>query len=284
MHVNYWREINRSGFGRAGLALLFIITALAAVAPLLVRHSPGDYTGHIFHPPSALFWLGTNDVGQDIWAHLLYGARTSLAVAFGVSVLSVSLSVLAGGLAALCGGRADRLIMRMVDVLIIIPPVIVIILAAAYLRPDLLLLIALLAAIMWPGGARVVRAQALSLKGRMHVEAAGTFGAGRFYLLRRHIIPDMGPVLAAVLIQNARRAVFMEAGLSFLGVSDPSVCSWGKMMQHALKFSYLEVWKWWLLPAGAALSLTMAGLMYTGYALESALNPRIKREAGNVKD
>ncbi len=282
MHVNYWREVKRNGFGKAGLAIILLMAATAAAAPLMAKFSPGEYTGHIFHPPSARFWLGTNDVGQDIWSHLVYGARTSLAVAFGVSFLSVAFSVLAGGLAAITGGTLDRLVMRLVDSLIIIPPLVVVILVAAYVRPSLVLMIVMLAAIMWPGGARVVRSQVLSLRERMHVDAARTFGAGRAYLLRRHIIPEMGPILTAVLIQNARRAVFMEAGLSFLGVSDPSVCSWGKMMQHALRFSYLEVWKWWLLPAGSALSLTMAGLIYTGFALETVLNPRMRKEAAHA--
>lgn len=112
--------------------------------------------------------------------------------------------------------------------------------------------------------------------------AARTFGAGRPYLLVRHIIPELGPVLAAVFILNARRAIFMEAGLSFLGVADPTVISWGKMMQQAVKFSYLEVWKWWLLPAGLALSLTITGLTFTGFVLEKTLSPRLGRGVSNA--
>ena len=193
-------------------------------------------------------------MGQDIWTQLLFGARTSLIVGCGAAVLSLLFSVLVGCTAALFGGVYDRLIMRLVDAMIVIPPVIVVILVAAYLRPNILLMILLLAAFLWPGGARVIRAQTLSLKERMHVSAARTFGAGWPHLLVHHIIPDLGPVLVAAMIRDARRAIFMEAGLSFLGISDPTVISWGKMMQHALRFSYLDVWKWWLLPPGFALS------------------------------
>ncbi|MFZ5651049.1 MAG: ABC transporter permease [Bacillota bacterium] len=282
MHINHWREVKQNNLGLAGLAMLFMMVSLAVMAPLLTQHLPGEYTGSIFHPPSAQHWLGTNDVGQDIWAHLLYGARTSLAVGLGTAFLSLFLSLLAGGSAALLGGGYDRLLMRLVDALIVIPPVIVVILAAAYLRPGLVLLIVLLSAFLWPGGARVVRAQTLSLRERMYVAAAGTFGANRLYLLMRHIVPDLAPVLAAILIQNTRRAVFMEAGLSFLGISDPVLISWGKMMQYALKFSYLEVWKWWLLPAGFALSLTMTGLTLTGFTLEAILNPRLRKEVNHA--
>ncbi|MCL6612405.1 MAG: ABC transporter permease [Peptococcaceae bacterium] len=276
MHIDYWREVKKSGPGRAGLAAITAVAALAVLAPLFTGHQPGEYTGAIFHPPSREYWLGTNDVGQDIWTHLLYGARTSLAVGCGAAALSAIVSALVGGLAALSGGITDRVLMRLTDSLLVVPPIMVAILAAAYFRPGAALLVFLLAAVMWPGGARLVRSQALAAKERAHVAAARTFGAGRLYLLTRHIMPEIGPVIIAVLVMDARRAVFMEAGLSFLGVADPAVVSWGKMMQQALRFSYLDVWKWWLLPAGAALSLTVAGLAFTGFALETVLNPRLK--------
>jgi peptide/nickel transport system permease protein len=282
MHVNYWREVHTTSLGRIGLGLIILMAATAALAPLLTTCQPSAYTGAPFAAPSAQHWLGTNDVGQDIWTHLLYGARTSLAVGSGVALLSLCLSVLAGCSSALLGGLYDRLLMRLVDALIIIPPVIVAILAAAYLRPNTILLVFLLSAFSWPGGARVIRAQTLSLKERMPVYAARTFGASRRRLLFSHIIPDLGPLLIALMIQDARRAVFMEAGLSFLGVCDPTIVSWGKMMQHALKFVYMDVWRWWLLPTGFALSLTIMGFTFTGFALESALNPRLRKEVSHA--
>lgn len=277
MHINYWGEVKRDGFGCAGLVVLALLAVMAAGAPILSQYPPAQYTGAIFHPPSVQYWLGTNDVGQDIWAQLLYGARTTLAVGSGTALLSLLLSILAGGLAAMAGGFWDRALMRLVDALIVIPPVMVAILAAAYFRPGVTMLIILLSAFLWPDGARMVRSQVLSVKERMHVCAARTFGAGWPYLLLRHVIPELGPVLTAIMVLNFRRAVFMEAGLSFLGVSDPAVISWGKMMQQALSFSYLEVWKWWLLPAGAALSMTIAALTCTGFALEKTINPRLKK-------
>ncbi|TEB07814.1 Oligopeptide transport system permease protein OppC [Pelotomaculum schinkii] len=278
MHINYWQEIKQDSLGRGGVTLIVLVVAMGVFAPLLTSYQPSGYAGPVFSPPSLRHWLGTNDVGQDIWTHLLYGARTSLAVGCGVGLLSTMLSIVAGGTAALCGSLYDRVLMRLADALIIIPPVIVVILAAAYLRPNTMLLVVLLSALLWPGGARVVRAQTLSLKEKMSVSAARTFGASWSHLLFRHIVPDLGPVLVAVIIQDIRRAMFMEAGLSFLGVSDPSMISWGKMMQQALKFVYLDAWKWWLLPAGLFLSITVTGFTFTGFALETYLNPRLRRE------
>ena len=112
-----------------------------------------------------------------------------------------------------------------------------------YLKPNiflLIILIILIAIFLWPAGARIVRTQALTLKESTHVYAARSFGVGWKYLLRCHIAPEMGPVLAAIIIQLVRRAVFMEAGLSLLGIFDPSLISWGKMMQSVLEFTYLD--------------------------------------------
>ncbi|WP_188397712.1 ABC transporter permease [Sporomusa sp. GT1] len=278
MHIRYDIELADSKFGRLGLSLLFTAFIAALLAPVLANYMPADYTGDIFHPPCAKYWLGTNEVGQDIWSQLIYGARTSLAIAGGTALLAVAFSLLAGVLAALYGGLCDRSILRLIDIWLVIPPVIVIILFAAYLRPSVLLLMALLAAFLWPGGARIIRTQTLSLKTKASYAAATTFGASEQYLLRKHVFPELGPTLTALFIQYARRAIFMETGLSFLGISDPNLISWGKMMQQALAFTYLDVWQWWLLPPGLAVSLTIAGLAFTGLALETALDPRLRPE------
>ncbi|VVB71659.1 Binding-protein-dependent transport system inner membrane component [uncultured archaeon] len=276
MHINPMRELFFDPLARIGLVMLAAIFLMAAFAPLLCANSPDDYTGQIFMRPSSGHLLGTDSMGQDIWSRLLYGARTSLAVAVAVAVLSASLSVFIGATSALMGGLYETFWMRVVDALTSIPTIIVMILVAAYLRPSLMLLILLLSAFFWPGGARIVRSQSLSLIERMHISAALTFGSGRRQILANHILPDLSPIVFAMMIQDARRAVFMEAGLAFLGVSDPTMISWGKMMHQALAFTYLDVWQWWLLPTGLALSLTLMGLSFIGFSLETAMNPRLK--------
>ena len=122
-----------------------------------------------------------------------------------------------------------------------------------------------------------MRSQVLTLKERMHIYAARTFGADQRHILKNHIVPDISPIIASMMIQDARRAVFMEAGLAFLGVSDPLIISWGKMMNQALAFTYLDVWKWWLLPTGILLSLTLVSLSFLGVSLEAAMDPRLCR-------
>jgi len=139
-------------------------------------------------------------------------------------------------------------------------------------------LIIILALLCWQGGARVVRAQALSLKENAYISAVQGFGASIRYIIRRHIIPELGPLLVADFIFCVRRAVFLQAGLAFIGIGDPNVVSWGSMISDARDWIFLDVWVWWLLPAGIALSVTIVAVTLIGYSLEPALDPRLRGE------
>ena len=276
MHIDLKREIKQSNAGKGGLVILLVMVSMALLAPIIAPYDPSQQSSSSLLSPSLSHWLGTNHVGQDIWSRLVFGARTSLLVGFSVGILSTLLATIFGVSAALIGGFYDRIIMRVVDAFIVIPMVIVIILVAAYLKPSIVVLIFLLSLLSWQGGARVMRAQALSLKERGHIAAARSFGAHRFYIAWRHIVPDLGPILLVDFIYSIRRAVFMEAGLAFMGITDPAVVSWGMMMRDALSFSYLNVWQWWLIPTGVALSLTIVGLTFIGYAAEPVIEPRLR--------
>lgn len=276
MHVDIWKEMRSSPAGTIGMLIMAVILVLAASAPLIAPSY--REIGPVFSPPSREHILGTDDLGQDIAGKLVHGARTSLMIAIGVAILSALISVVIGGSAAILGGTYDRICMRAVDAVIALPSMIVMILVASYLRPNLGLLIILISLFSWPGGARIVRSQTLSLRERLHVTAARTFGASRRYLLFRHIVPDLGPILVAIMIQDARRAVLMEAGLAFLGVSDPMIVSWGRMMKQAMSFTYLDVWKWWLIPTGVLLSLTLVALSLIAASLERAMDPRLRED------
>ena len=276
MHINLKKEIKESEPGKVGLIIMLLMVVAAILAPVIALHDPYQQSTASLLPPSPQHWLGTNHVGQDIWSQLVYGARTSLLVGFGVGILSTLLATVFGVSAALVGGLYEKVIMRIVDAFIVIPMVIVVILVSAYIRPGIIILILLLSLLSWQGGARIMRAQALSLKERGSVTATRAFGANNFYIAWRHIVPDLGPILLVDFIHGVRRAVFMEAGLAFLGITDPTVISWGMMMRDALSFSYLNVWQWWLIPPGLALSLTIIGLTLVGHAAEPVIEPRLR--------
>lgn len=269
MHIRYKSNFI-SGYGVAGVTLLAFWLFIAIFGSLLSPYSPDVYVAKPFLAPSASHWLGTNDVGQDVACQLMAGARTSLLVAAGAATLSTFLAMLFAAIPAFWGGVANRLSSRIIDIGLVIPPILAAMLAAAYLQPGPGLLIGLLAFFFWPGTGRIVRAQTLLLKTSAHVDASRSFGASPFYLFWRHIFPDLFPTLAATIIHDARRAVFLEAGLAFLGISDPTAQSWGRMIQQALAFTYMDAWRWWLISPGFAISTTILGLGLSGTILERA--------------
>lgn len=279
MHISIRGEFRKSRFGQAGLVLLMAITVLALLAPVIAPFDPNHQTRWSFESPSKVHILGTNHVGQDNWSRLVHGARTSLLVGFLVACAATAISVLAGGSCALKGGLYDGIMMRFVDALLIIPAIIILILISAYVKPGLYLLIVLISLLSWAGGARIVRAQALSLKDRPHILAARSFGGSNWYVIHRHIVPDLGPILVVEFIHSFRRAVFMEAGLAFLGIGDPMTVSWGTIMKNAVDYSYMNVWMWWLVPAGLALSTIILSLTLIGHTLEPIMEPRLLEQA-----
>lgn len=275
MHISYVKEIKENRIGRIGVILVFIILIIALIAPLISSYSPLASSNNTLETPSFDHLLGTNDIGQDIWTRVIYGARNSLLIASSVGLLTVFLSVVIGASAALIGGIYERFILRLIDILLIIPSIIIIILIASFIRPNLIILIILLSILCWQGSARIFWAETLILKQKSHILAAKTFGASNFYILFKHIVPDLWPIMVSSFINHARRAVFMEAGLAFLGIADPLMVSWGTILNRALNFSYLNVW-YWLIPPGLFLSLTVIGFSFWGHALEEILNPRLR--------
>jgi len=261
-----------------GAVLLFVLVALAA--PLLAPYDPHAFSGQPLERPSAAHPLGTNDAGQDILSELIYGTRISLAVGLGAALGTVALGLLVGAVAGYAGGPVDTLLMRLVDVMLTLPRLPLLILLAAFLGSGLTQTIAIISLLFWPVTARVIRAQVQSQRQRGYVRMARNFGAGPGYVLRRHILPAVAPLIAFGLVAAAGRAVAMEAGLAFLGLGDPTAKSWGLMMRFALNLPGLlltDRWLWWLVPPGLCITALILALTYLGMGLEVRLQPRLRR-------
>lgn len=264
----------------AGAAIVMVIVVAAALAPVLAPYDPQALSGTSLDEPSAQHLLGTNDVGQDILSQLIWGARTSLAVGLLAPLLAVSLGVLVGVGSGLIGGLVDRITSRILDVLLAVPVLPLLIVIAALVgsgRTTVILAIGLLG---WPRLARVVRSQTLTVRQRGFVTSARGFGGGTLYLVRRHLAPALGPIIALRFVDIASIAIFLEAGLAFLGLGDASTVSWGQMMSRALAregLYYTPLWTWWVLPAGLAITAAILGFALLSIGLEPIFNPRWKR-------
>ena len=263
-----------------GLGIVGILAVVAVFAPLLSPYDPRALAGESLERPSRQHLLGTNDVGQDIFSGIVWGARGSLTVALGAATLAIAVGIAVGVGVGLRGGLADTAAMRVVDVFLALPRLPLVILVAALAGPSRGILILVIGVILWPVSARVLRTQTRALRRRGFVEAANGFGGGLAYVVRRHLAPALGPVIAANFVNVAAIAVVMEAGLSFLGLGDPTAVSWGAILSRALRHPGLyfsSLWTWWVLPAGFAITLAMLGFTFLGVGLEPRFNPRWAR-------
>lgn len=270
MTVSLWQQ----SAGRFGLCGILVLTGLALTSLIWSPYPPADISGPALAPPDFRHPLGTNGLGQDILSQVLSGCRISLLVAVTVSLGSVSMGFLVGSAAGYHPRRLGVVLMRSVDVLMAIPRLPLIILLAVFLRPHLFNIIAVLIFLSWPGVARTIRSQVLSLREQDSIRFVRFSGGGFPYVLRQHLIRELFPLLLAKSAMAASYAIVAEAGLSFLGLGDPTLKSWGLMIRGALDYPGLlwsSAWTWWLLPPSVMVSLAVFSFTLTGYGLDEAL-------------
>ncbi|MCB0073873.1 MAG: ABC transporter permease [Caldilineaceae bacterium] len=266
----------------AMLSLIFLLLVLlgALFAPLLTPYpEQGRGEPNIaekFQPPSLAHPLGTDALGRDMWARLLFGARTSLTVGLAVVALSALVGTLLGALAGYFGGWIDEVIMRITDIFLAFPPLLLAIVVATALGPSLRNMVLAIALSWWPWYTRIVRGQAVSLRERNFVEAARSMGVGDLTIIRRHILPN---VLAPVGVQatlDLGAAILTAAGLSFLGLgTQPPTADWGVMVNEGRQ--YMLSGRWWIATfAGLAIFLTSMAFNLLGDGARDAADPRTR--------
>ncbi|HEX6989293.1 MAG TPA: oligopeptide ABC transporter permease [Bacillota bacterium] len=272
----FWHRFRRHKLAQAGLLVLLLIALGSIFAPQLSPYDPAstDLVNRL-SPPSSEHWLGTDRYGRDVYTRLLYGGRVSLAVGVSAMAISVVLGTLIGAVAGFFGGAVDNLLMRLVDVVISLPGLMFLILVVSLFGRGPVNLVLVLGFLSWPGVARLVRGEILSLRQREFVEAARAVGAGSWALIFRHLLPNaMAPIIVATTLGVAT-VILIEAGLGYLGLGvPPPLPSWGNMIfegQQLLRQA------WWLLVfPGAAIFLTVLCFNLVGDALRDALDPRLK--------
>lgn len=273
-----WRHLN--GSGRVSAVILVLLILMALCAPLLSWQPHHRSSGPPLEPPGMPYLLGTDELGVDLWAMICYGARASLAVGLGTALLAGLGGGTIGIIAAFKGGWLDRLIMRLIDIMIALPSLPVMIVLAAFFGPSLLNIIIVLALFSWSITARVVRSGALSLKEQPYIKMAAHYGARPLYLLTKHFLPELLPIIMVSMVRLAGMAIVTEASLAFLGLGDPTSRSWGLIINHAINFRgiyFTEYWQWWLLYPWLFLALLVTTLALLGRDLERIADPRIGR-------
>jgi peptide/nickel transport system permease protein len=225
-------------------------------------------------------WLGTDQRGRDVAALFLRGIRVSLIVGIAATSIATFLGLSLGLLSGYAGGLTDALIMRSVDVLLSIPTLPILMIFAGMWGKGLWNLVAILSVFSWMGTARMVRAMTLSLRDAPWVENLRALGAKRNYILFRHLVPEALPLLLANVALGVPGAILAEAGLAFLGLSDPRLSSWGRMLHEAQTFGAFTNGAWWtILPPGLGISLICLVFMDIGRKLEERADPRLTQES-----
>jgi peptide/nickel transport system permease protein len=272
---------NKAGMVGLGIVSFFIL--MAVFAPYIAPYNPYKRVASSLLPPSSRHLLGTNDMGQDILSELIWGARVSLSIGFSVALVVMTIGTTVGLVAGYAGGLVDEVLMRLADIILVLPSIPLMILIAAILgRHSFHVMVIALSVVGWGGLARMVRAVTLSLKERGFVEAARALGAGGSHVMLKHILPNTAPLILSSIIYQAVGAMMAEAGLSFLGLGDPTAKSWGMMLHYAQSAGGwwgaggYPMWNW-IIPPGLCIALVVLGLMLMGQAVEEIVNPRLRR-------
>jgi peptide/nickel transport system permease protein len=272
-----WTRFCRNRLALAGLALLVLSVAMALAAQFVAPEGPFQMTGERLKPPSLEHLLGTDHLGRDVLAGVLYGARTSFAVGLLSVVMSLALGILVGALAGYYGGWVDDVLMRFTEVFQVIPRFFLALIIVAIFGANLWGIIFVIGVLNWAEIARLLRAEFLTLRERPFVTAARAYGARDLQIMLVEILPNASSTVIVAASLQVASAVLLEASLSFLGVGDPKVMSWGTMLNSAQQFLR---YAWWTATfPGLAICLMTLGIALISDGLNDALNPRLKEMA-----
>jgi peptide/nickel transport system permease protein len=261
----------------ASLCFLGIITIFVILAPFIAPYNPNQVSQSFAMPPSSKHWLGTDQIGRDMLSRLLYATRISLFVGFAVTVISTIIGVILGLVAGYFGGFVDIIIMRITDTIMSFPYILLVLVAAAIFNPGLWNIILILGFVDWPGAARLVRGNVLSLRETNFIKGNVVAGMPNAYILFSEILPNtVGPVLVYATSVFAI-SILDEAALSFLGMGvQTPTASLGNMLNGAESITILTSKFWLWVPAGVVIILLVVSINFVGDALRDAIDPSAK--------
>ena len=270
-----WRAFRKEPLGLISLGVLVFLIIVALAAPLLAAY-PSGYSINVLRPPSADNIFGTDSLGRDVLGEVIWGTQQSMLVAVAASAIAIAV----GTLVAVIGAyfrKLDGFISVLVDLTLSLPVLPLMILIAALIGPSTSTIIGVVAAFSWPEVTRLVRSQALTVVGLPYVDAARLMTTSPFWIIGRHVIPAVTPVIVVSVVVTASRAVLSAAGLAFLGLGDPTTWSWGRILYEAQQSGAMSS-AWWLtlFPSIAILLLVLSATLVS-IAYNDARNPKNRR-------
>jgi peptide/nickel transport system permease protein len=273
-----------NGKAATGLVILGFFVLLAVIGPWIAPHDPSERSQELVQPPSVEHWFGTTHLGQDVFSQVLVGTRGVMIVGFVAGAVATLLSVLIGVTAGYVGGGRGETLSALSNVFLVIPALPLVIIVASTLPEVGDLLIALVIGLTsWAWGARVLRAQTLSLRRRDYVEAARASGESTWRIIVFEILPNLTAVIASGFVGTVIFAVMSEITLAFIGISSVTTWNWGEILFWAQSQQALAqgAW-WWFVPAGLAIALLGTALSLINFGIDEFVSPRL-RSSGRTR-
>jgi peptide/nickel transport system permease protein len=271
-----WLFVRKNPLGAAGGLLMVLLLTAALFADVFATHNPVRTSNHVLVAPGAEFWLGSDNLGRDLYSRVVHGARISLVVGLTSTLLGAVVGGLIGLISGYVGGKTDLIAQRLMDIMQALPILVLALVLAAALGPSLTNTVIAISVVIAPRAARVVRASVLAIREFVYVESARALGVSHARVAWRHILPNtFGPFIVLVTAQLGG-AILAEAALSFLGLGVPEPYpSWGRMLSIAAA-EYAQKAPWLVIYPGLAISLAVFGTNLLGDALRDTLDPRLR--------
>lgn len=276
--LNFWRVFRKNPLGIIGIVLLACFLIIAIFCPVISPYDPVATVGEIQAPSSPAHIFGTDQLGRDIFSRVLYGTRISLLLGITAAAIAVFIGTTIGVVSGYFGKAPGEVLMRFTDMFLVLPQLALMIILAALLGRSVYIIMMVVGVTVWPWMARIIRSEVLSLKQRPFVERAVSIGCGDFHIVLKHILPNVLPLITANAILTIPWAIISESTLSFIGLGDPTVVSWGSILTAAFKNSAIILGLWhWFIPPGLAIVLLCLSFALIGHVADEVLNPRLRK-------